>query len=105
MNFQNLQRAAVLAFATAGFAAAQNDECATAVVLPVNAATAFDTTAATTSAEAWTCGFNVGNDLWYRYVPAANTTATVSTCGSGFDTVLQVFSGLVRRADPDRLPR
>ena len=93
MNFQNLQRAAVLAFATAGFAAAQNDECTGAVQLTVNAATPFDTTAATLSAEAWTCAFNVGNDIWFRYVPAANSTATVSTCGSGFDTVLQVFSG------------
>jgi hypothetical protein len=93
MKFQNLQRAAVLAFATAGFATAQNDECATAIVLPVNVATAFDTTSATLSTEPWPCAASTAPDIWYRYVPVANATATVETCGSGYDTALQVLSG------------
>jgi len=51
MNLRHLSFAA-LACATASAAAAQNDECATATVLPVNVATPFDTTTATLSPEA-----------------------------------------------------
>jgi hypothetical protein len=93
MNLLHLQRAAALVFATTGLAAAQNDECATAVVLPLNVATPFDTTIATLSPEPWPCAASTAPDLWYRYIPVANATATVETCGSFYDTALQVFSG------------
>ncbi len=93
MNLFHFQRASTLFLATAGLAAAQNDECATSVVLAVNSATAFDTTLATLSAEPWPCAASTAPDLWYRYIPVANATATVETCGSGYDTALQVLRG------------
>ena len=35
----------------------------------------------------------IGKTVWYRFTPAANTTVTVSTQGSAFDTVLAVWRG------------
>lgn len=32
-------------------------------------------------------------DVYYRFTPAASNDYTIDTCGSGFDTVLAVFSG------------
>ena len=93
MNLLQLQRTTALVLATAGLAAAQNDECATAIVLPLNTATPFDTTIATLSSEPWPCAASTAPDIWYRYIPVANATATVETCGSFYDTALQVFSG------------
>lgn len=93
MNFNSIQRAAALALATAGVASAQNDECSTASVIPVNTPTVFDSTLASTSVEPWGCGFNVGFDLWYTYSNAAGAQVSVDTCGTSFDTVLQVFDG------------
>jgi hypothetical protein len=47
------------------------------------------------------CGFNVGKTVWYEYTPAEDTTLQVSTRGSGFDTVVGVYTGPTRDAlDP-----
>ena len=72
---------------------AQNDECSTA--LQVTAGTyAFDTTAATLSAELWPCALNGGPDLWYRYTAVTTGSVTVSTCsGTTYDTALQALGG------------
>src|SRR5262249_39598731 len=42
-----------------------------------------------------TCGTaNASPDVWYKYVPAADGTATFSLCtGTGYDSVLSVHSG------------
>jgi hypothetical protein len=94
MKLVNINRAALVAIMTAGVAAAQNDECATAVALPPNTPTAFDTTIATLSPEPWTCAGSTAPDLWYTYTPTAGTvSATVETCGSGYDTALTVYDG------------
>ncbi len=73
-------------------ALAQNNECATAAAVTAGM-TAFDTTAASTSAEVWPCGFGVSNDLWYSYAAANNDTVTISTCGTTFDTLIEAFDG------------
>lgn len=73
-------------------ALAQNNECATAAVATIGT-TAFDTTLATTSPEIWLCGFNVANDLWYSYAATSNDAITINTCGSTFDTLIEVFDG------------
>ncbi|HOW71890.1 MAG TPA: hypothetical protein PKY77_14920 [Phycisphaerae bacterium] len=40
------------------------------------------------------CGNSEGSpDLWYSYAATCTGIATISTCGSGFDTVLAVYSG------------
>ncbi len=39
------------------------------------------------------CGDQIGATVWYRHVPGANGTLTATTAGSGFDTVLAVYTG------------
>ncbi len=74
-----------------GAALAQNDECSGALVLTPGA-TAFDTTTATTSPETWPCASG-GADLWYTYTATTTNDVRFETCGSLFDTALQVFTG------------
>lgn len=35
----------------------------------------------------------IGRTVWYSYTPSVNGTATISTSGSSFDTVLAVYTG------------
>lgn len=86
--------AATITFALPGTALAQNDECAGAVALTNGAPVAFDTTAATLSATPWPCAASTAPDLWYSYTPAnSGVSVTISTCGSSYDTALEVFEG------------
>jgi hypothetical protein len=39
------------------------------------------------------CQTNFGHALWYTFTPPVSGLVGVSTCGSDFDTVLQVFTG------------
>jgi len=39
------------------------------------------------------CGSNVGKGVWFYFQSPSDGNATISTCGSDFDTVLQVYSG------------
>ena len=71
---------------------AQNDECTTAMTVGPGAIP-FDTSAATLSPEAWPCAGNGGPDLWYTFTATTTGDVTVSTCGSSYDTALEVFSG------------
>jgi hypothetical protein len=78
-----------------------NDDCVTATpVLP--GSYAFDTTGATTSTPtiAASCtdgaGATLNKDVWFRYVPECDGTATISTCGlAAFDTRIIVYLGAV----------
>ncbi len=83
--------ASVLCLTTSA-AFAQNDECAMATPLTVGSL-AFDTSAATISATPWPCAGGGGPDLWYSYAATTTSTITISTCGSTYDTALEVFSG------------
>jgi len=96
MNIQHFTRASLLAFVTAGAAAAQNDECTGAIALLNNSVTAFDNSTATSSVTPWPCvtaGGIGGTDLWYSFTATSGNTVRVSLCGSGFDTLVQAFSG------------
>ncbi|MEM1447551.1 MAG: hypothetical protein AAGI22_00490 [Planctomycetota bacterium] len=73
-------------------ALAQNDECTGAISVGIGT-TAFDTTSATDSAPVWTCGSGVGRDLWYEFTAPVSGTVVIRTCASGFDTLIEVFSG------------
>jgi len=76
-----------------------NDDCVSATpVIP--GSYAFDTTGATNSAPtiAASCidgaGATLNKDVWFRFVPECNGTATISTCGTAaFDTRIVVYSG------------
>jgi len=76
-------------------ALAQNDECITAIAVTYGSATPFDTTTATpTVMPAWSCaGPSVAPDLWYSMTATAADDIIFDTCGSGFDTALEVYDG------------
>ncbi|MBM4061765.1 MAG: hypothetical protein FJ265_11825 [Planctomycetes bacterium] len=73
----------------------QNDECVNAATLAMGVNGPFSNVGATTSPPAWPCGFNTGNDVWFRYVATATVPITFWTCTGTrtFDTVMQVFAG------------
>ncbi|MEZ6016391.1 MAG: hypothetical protein R3F49_14835 [Planctomycetota bacterium] len=93
MGSHSLTRTAIAALATAGVAAAQNDECATAIALSFGVPTLFDTSVGTLSAPAWTCDPSTAPDLWYTVTAPGAGSITVDICGSSFDTMLEVFTG------------
>jgi len=74
-------------------ALAQNDECTGAIALNAGALTVFDTSTSTASAPAWPCATGGGPDLWYSYTATADGTVEFTTCGSLYDTALEVFGG------------
>ena len=93
MQSKTLSIAALLVAGTTGLATAQNDECSTALNLPLGVPTAFDTTGATLSPEVWPCAAAGGPDLWYNVTAVASGILTVQTCGSAYDTALEIFDG------------
>ena len=70
-----------------------NDECSGAVPLVNGTSQAYDTTSASTSAPAWPCAGGGGSDIWYSYTTSALSDVTVETCGSSYDTAIEIFSG------------
>lgn len=72
-----------------------NDQCAGAVTLANGIAVTASTSAATSQGDiAPSCGSSVGKGLWYKVTPSVSGTVTLTTCGSDFDTVLAVYSGV-----------
>lgn len=75
-----------------------NDGCANAPSISLGT-TAFDTQCSSTDGPMPAIcpppgdGTTIGSDVWYNYTASANGTLTIDTCGSGFDTVLIVYSG------------
>jgi len=74
-----------------------NDLCVNATPV-TDGVTLFDTTGATTDGpdEPTLCSFfsytQVDADIWYRYTATCTGTATVSLCGSGYDTKLAIYN-------------
>lgn len=78
--------------ATAALAFAQGDECTDPLPITVGSYGPFTNVAATTSFP-WPCASG-GNDVWFvARGDATGGTATFDTCGSGYDTCIQVFDG------------
>ena len=73
-----------------------NDTCANASQIAASPSTVqLDTSLATSSQEdPVTCSGSANQgSVWYGFTPAINSTYTVDTLGSDFDTVLSVYSG------------
>ena len=74
------------------------DDCTNAVSV-AEGTFAFDNTGATTDGpdEPLACSFSgytqLDSDIWFRYTTTCSGTATVSLCGSTFDTKLAVYDG------------
>ena len=69
-----------------------NDDCASAETITAGS-TAFSTVGATNSGVSWPCAGGGGPDAWYAYTATSAADVTIDTCGSGYDTALQVFVG------------
>jgi hypothetical protein len=77
-------------------ATANNDAFASAAALPGGADTVLATTtsrAGRESGEPAHAGNSGGHSLWWRWTPTAAGTAVITTRGSGFDTLLAVYTG------------
>ncbi|MFO0833283.1 MAG: hypothetical protein U0637_15735 [Phycisphaerales bacterium] len=69
-----------------------NDSCATAQWAAAGTTYTGSTSLATNDGTA-TCGSaTTSPDVWYKYLPQTSGSVTISTCGSGYDTVLSVHS-------------
>jgi phosphodiesterase/alkaline phosphatase D-like protein len=74
--------------------ASPNDQCSDAIALSIGATNALNTASSTSIGDPVpSCQSNFGNGVWYNFTPPTNGTVTVSTCGSDFDTVLQIYTG------------
>lgn len=67
------------------------DSCNDAIVVSENTVYSGNTTGATGSASS-SCSSNDTADLWHAYTASGNGTATISLCGSSFDTTLSVWN-------------
>lgn len=71
-----------------------NDACSNAIPMTAGTIYTVNTANATsTNDPVPDCQGTAGNGVWYSYTPAASGTVTISTCGSTFDTVLEVYTG------------
>ena len=84
--------AASAALFSGSAALAQGDECTGAIALNTGANGPFSNAGSTTSVPAWPCAAG-GNDVWFFWVATCTGTATVDTCGGGYDSCLEAFSG------------
>jgi len=71
-----------------------NDLCANAIPMTAGTTYTANTANATSTNEPVPdCQGTAGKGVWYTYTPAASGTVTIGTCGSTFDTVLEVYTG------------
>jgi uncharacterized delta-60 repeat protein len=71
-----------------------NDACSGAVEMTADTTYFVDTTAATETDDPTPgCASSFGRGVWYAFTPSISGVVTISTCGSGFDTVLAVYTG------------
>lgn len=68
-----------------------NDDCGNAIIITEEVA-AYGNTSQATGTALPNGNFNDPNDVWYRYTPSINGLATISLCGSDFDTTLAIFN-------------
>ena len=78
---------------------AAQDQCAAAELICPGHWMGGSTSAATNDGSA-SCGLSSASpDVWYFYQPAGNGYATISLCGSAYDTVLSLHTGCPGTAD------
>jgi len=71
-----------------------NDFCSNAIALTAGVTYTMDTTYATSTADPTpACQAAFGKGVWFKYSAASSSPLSISTCGSSFDTVLQIYSG------------
>jgi len=82
------------------FQGSSNDDCENARLITEAVDLPFDTSKATHDGP----GLAIRSpNIWYRYSPACTGVATVSLCGSQYDTMLAAYEGGACNPTPDRL--
>jgi hypothetical protein len=75
-------------------AALANDHCTQALPLATGVPFTMTTVNATTGVDsAPTCQGSFGKGVWFKYTSTRTGPVPVTTCGSGYDTVLAVYTG------------
>src|SRR5882724_1997757 len=76
------------------YAQPANDQCSGAIPLTTGVPFTMNTTDATDGGDPLpACGPSFGGGVWFSFTPASNGLISVTTCGSSFETVVQVYSG------------
>ena len=71
-----------------------NDECAGATALANGVTVTMNTASATSTNDPLTiCNASADKGVWFTFTPSTSGVVSVRTCGSNFDTVLQVYTG------------
>ena len=70
-----------------------NNGCAGAIALAPEVPVTLNTSTALSTNAPPPCRPNSGADVWFTFTPAVNEPVLISTCGSSYDTVLQVYTG------------
>ncbi len=68
-----------------------NDLCGGAIALSEN--TAYTMNTGTATDDTTPCLGTCSKGVWFTYTPSCSGTATVTTCGSSFDTAIEIFGG------------
>jgi hypothetical protein len=69
-----------------------NDDCSAAIAISGAGPFTFDTTGATTSAQQSGACPIAGHDIWYAWTAPSSGVATISLCGSSYDTIVAVYT-------------
>ncbi|MCX5688262.1 MAG: FG-GAP-like repeat-containing protein [Planctomycetota bacterium] len=80
-----------------------NDSCATPFPVINGGPMVFSTVGATTDGptESLTLGLAVSKDVWFLYTAPSTGVASVSLCGSSFDTMVAVYDGTTCPTGPN----
>lgn len=70
-----------------------NDDCSGAIALSENIYLTVNTTNATDDGSSTCLGRTRSKAVWFTYTPAQSGTATLDTCPTGFDTLMEIFTG------------
>src|SRR5437867_4250006 len=70
-----------------------NDECAGATALANGVTVTMNTASATSTNDPLTiCNASADKGVWFTFTPSTSGVVSVRTCGSNFDTALQVYT-------------
>jgi hypothetical protein len=72
----------------------QNDRCQNAAIVGEVTNLPFNTTAALHDGTGTCLASSASRNIWYAYYPVCTGTATISLCGSFYDTKLAVYNGI-----------
>ena len=71
-----------------------NDQCAGAIALTDSTPYSMNTGSATSTGDPIPiCGSGVSNGVWFTFTPSMSGVVSIYTCGSDYDTVVQVYTG------------